>query len=84
MNCQSPFAFTREVAFGLNCDSIIASWSALSAMASGASVTIDDGGEVYRAVTDGLNAEGHLRVLRNGKVLELSAGDVTLGVRSAG
>jgi len=63
---------------------VIARWEALAPMARGAAVTVDDGREVYEAVTEGVTPAGHLRVCRrvDGRVAELSAADVTLGPAS--
>lgn len=61
---------------------VLERWASLAPSATGAEVTVDDGRESYPATTDGLTADGHLRVRRpDGSFVELSAADVTLGRR---
>jgi BirA family biotin operon repressor/biotin-[acetyl-CoA-carboxylase] ligase len=62
---------------------VVARWEALAPMARGAAVTVDDGREVYEAVTEGVTADGHLRVRRrDGEARDLAAADVTLGAKA--
>jgi BirA family transcriptional regulator, biotin operon repressor / biotin---[acetyl-CoA-carboxylase] ligase len=53
-------------------------WRELAPMAEGRRVTVATGSEVFEGTTDGLTPSGFLRVLRDGRVVELSAGDVSL------
>ena len=58
---------------------VIARWEALAPMARGTAVTVFDGREVYEAMTDGVTANGYLRVRRrDGSTAELTSADGTL------
>lgn len=59
---------------------VLARWTELAPMAEGRAVTVDDGREAYDGITEGVTADGRLRVRRgDGRLEEVAAADVTLG-----